>query len=100
MGRVHIGANGRQTVGVATNTAQRALRLLRDAGLVEHSQQHRVGSGRFDAAIYRLDIPTDVLSTKQVRVASVEQPFRSEPKGPPVSKPAPLVGQQLVLLPS
>jgi hypothetical protein len=82
---------------VATNTAQRALRTLRDAGLVEHAQRRVIG-GRFDVATYRLAIPTDVLSIDED--ASSKPPIEHIELKPPSSKRSPILGQQLVLLPS
>lgn len=86
-------------LGVATNTAQRALRALREAGLVEHAQG-RADGGRFIASGYRLAIPNDVLCVEEAGHASIEQPLRSARKRPTASKPVPSLGQQLVLLPS
>jgi len=48
-------------LGVAKNTAHRALKALRSAGLIEHAQTRGEG-GRFDACMYRLTIPDNVLS--------------------------------------
>ena len=89
-----------EELGVARNTALRALKLLRSVGLVEQHQD-RGEAGRFDAASYRLHLPTDVIgcaqrpytrrSRRNVRVAQ--------------SAPNPLIArsatdfQQLVLLP-
>jgi hypothetical protein len=67
-------------LGVAPNAAQRALGVLRGAGLITVIQGRAFG-GRLAASAYRLTVDTDVL--------------RREP-----SKPAADRGQQLALLPS
>ena len=84
-------------LGVADNTAHRALRRLVLAGLVER-RQARAGHGRFAAATYRLTIGPDVLR------ASIEA---TTPAAPPVQPPKPPrprqltpVVEQLVLLPT
>jgi hypothetical protein len=48
-------------LGVAKNTAHRALKTLRGAGLLEHTQT-RAAAGRFDTSAYRLATADDVLS--------------------------------------
>ena len=47
-----------EELGVAVNTAQRAIARLRRAGIVEH-EQRRSADGHFAAASYRLAIPAD-----------------------------------------
>jgi DNA-binding transcriptional ArsR family regulator len=86
-------------LGVSKNTAQRALRALRAAHLVEPLQR-RTEFGKFDAAAYRLTIPAGVLSSEP-------RPMQSPPRDSsgrlrPARKPAAAgqLGQQLVLLPS
>ncbi len=82
-------------LGVAVNTAQRALRVLRDAKLIEHAQA-RAGTGRFDAACYRLEIPADVLI---VGTAPNDRlPTRSLSSSHH-AKPSP-IAEQLLLLPT
>ena len=44
-------------LGVAKNTAHRAIKTLRGAGLLEHDQA-RAAAGRFDTSAYRLAVPT------------------------------------------
>jgi IclR-like helix-turn-helix domain-containing protein len=48
-------------LGVAKNTAHRALKTLRGAGLIEHDQA-RAAAGLFDTSRYRLDVADDVLT--------------------------------------
>ena len=86
-------------LGVAPNTAQRALRTLRAAGLVEHAQR-RADGGRFDAATYRLVIPHDVLAVEAITELSDDSDHSSRSVDRAVTQPAPPLGQQLVLLPS
>ena len=75
-------------IGVAPNTAQRALRVLRDAGLVTAIQDREHG-GQFASTAYRLTLDPSVLCRSmpapQPRVASTR---------------AVALGEQLVLLPS
>jgi hypothetical protein len=89
-------------MGVATNTAQRAVTVLREAGLVA-SVQRRRGSGEFGSSAYRLTIDPDVLSRQPqaALVASRDQSVQSRrvaSKPPVASKPLAEFGQQLVLL--
>lgn len=44
-------------LGVSKNTAQRALTVLRRAGLIRLARQHRA-NGRFDRGSYVLNVPT------------------------------------------
>ena len=89
-------------MGVAKNTAQRALVTLRVARLVEFDQQ-RGGGGRFDASAYRLDVPDDVLTLQPLqRAAAARSSRRSKPgTGGRVGAASPAGGfdEQLVLLP-
>jgi DNA-binding IclR family transcriptional regulator len=86
-------------MGVAKNTAQRALTTLREAGLVA-SIQRRSGTGEFASGAYRLDVDADVLS-RQPHAHPVSQVVHSRrvlPKPPVEAKAIVEVGQQLVLL--
>lgn len=89
-------------MGVAMSTAQRALVTLRDARLVEFDQQ-RGGGGRFDASVYRLAVPDDVLTLQPLpRAAAVRSSRRSKSGvGGRVGAASPAGGfeEQLVLLP-
>jgi hypothetical protein len=84
-------------LGIAPNTANRALRRLVHAGLVE-PRQSRAGHGRFGAGSYRVTITSDVLR--------VTFPIGKYP-APSLPQPKPLhprqlarVTEQLALLPS
>jgi hypothetical protein len=79
-------------LAVATNTAQRALKTLRSAGVIEPAQARGAG-GRFGATSYRLHLPADIQRAVQPIPKPSRQPRRS-------SKAAVNVGEQLVLLPS
>lgn len=80
-------------LAVATNTAQRALKTLRSAGVIEPAQGRAAG-GRFGATGYRLHLPADIQRAQQ----PIPQPSR-RPRRP--SKAAAVnVGEQLVLDPS
>jgi hypothetical protein len=90
-------------MGVAKNTAQRALAALCEAGLVAPSQR-RSGTGEFGSCEYRLNVPADVLS-RQLRTSpsgsSETGPSGRVPPKPTVAVKASVeIGQQLVLLPS
>lgn len=88
-------------LGVANNTAHRALKALRSVGLVEHSQA-RASSGRFDTSSYRLTIPDNVLTRQLPRAAGSRRPrgSRSAARGLAVAAvPGGGFDEQLVLLP-
>jgi hypothetical protein len=80
-------------LAVATNTAQRALKTLRSAGVIEPAQARGTG-GRFGATRYRLHLPTGILGAFQSNTKSSRQPRRRR-------RPAAAarVGEQLVLVP-
>lgn len=52
------------TVGIAKDTAARALARLRRLGLIEHTQD-RATTGVFAAATYRITIPTGTVAVEQ-----------------------------------
>ena len=83
-------------LAVATNTAQRALKTLRSAGVAEPAQRRNAG-GRFGATWYRLHLPVEILDAFQSNTKSSDQTRR-----PPRSRSARVVraGEQLVLVPS
>jgi DNA-binding transcriptional ArsR family regulator len=90
-------------MGVAKNTAQRALTALRKSGLVT-SIQRRGRTGEFAAGAYRLDVDADVLS-RQPRTppavgSQTVQSRRLLRKVPVEAKAIVEIGQQLVLIPS
>jgi hypothetical protein len=82
-------------LGVAINTAQRAISRLRNAGIVTHAQ-HRSVDGHFAAAIYRLEIPTDVFDI--ATAPNGRLPTRS-PSSHRIATSTP-VAEQLLLLPT
>lgn len=81
-------------LGVAKNTAHRALTVLRAAGLVE-PLQGRSALGRFDAGGYRLTIPPTVLAAFDHPLGSPCPPHRP-PR--PLTSHATRVSTQLSLL--
>lgn len=82
-------------LGVAVNTAQRAIARLRRAGIVEHSQGRSV-DGHFAIAAYRLEIPDDVFIV--LTAPNDRRPTRSPSSHRP-AKSSPLT-EQLLLLPT
>ena len=64
-------------LGVAKNTAHRAIRRLIEAGLVAPIQD-RSPAGRFLGGAYRVDVPTDVLCPASRR--PVASPRRHAPR--------------------
>jgi hypothetical protein len=85
-------------LGVSSNTAQRALAVLRATGLVAVIQG-RERAGRFGAATYRLTVDPNVLCRQMSKSLSAS-PSVLVPQSRVVSKPAAALGQQLVLVPS
>jgi DNA-binding transcriptional ArsR family regulator len=90
-------------IGVAKNTAHRALTTLRKAGIVA-SIQHRDSNGEFGSCAHRLNVAADVLR-RQPRTlhAAGNQSVTSRrvpPKPPVAAMVSAEFGQQLVLLPS
>jgi hypothetical protein len=79
-------------LAVATNTAQRALKTLRSAGVVEPAQFRGAG-GRFGATRYRLHLPVEIVLALQPNTKSSRQTRR-----PPPSARAARAGEQLVLV--
>jgi DNA-binding transcriptional ArsR family regulator len=83
-------------LGVAPNTAQRALAVLRDAGLVTVIQDREHG-GRFGGTAYRLTVDASVLCRRTREPLSASSPTLA-PRPRVASKPVAAFGQQLVLL--
>jgi DNA-binding IscR family transcriptional regulator len=79
-------------LAVATNTAQRALKTLRSAGVIEAVQGRNAG-GRFGATHYHLHLPVEIVRGLQPRIRSSPQTPRPRPRA---ARP----GEQLVLVPS
>src|SRR5262245_32104920 len=70
-------------LGVAPNTAQRALRLLRDRGLI-HPRQGRATGGRFEHGAYHVDTPPGIFEVAPPgpSAMSVGPAAASAPKAP------------------
>jgi hypothetical protein len=89
-------------LGVAKNTAHRALKTLRSAGLLEHDQTRGV-AGRFDGSRYRLTVSHDVIARSPLNhTANARQTRRRPTSGrrQVVATPdAVEFGEQLALLP-
>jgi hypothetical protein len=85
-------------LGIATNTAQRALGVLRGAGLITVIQG-RAFAGRFAASAYRLTVDTKVLR-RELPDPLTARSSRLAAQPRVASKPAADRGQQLALLPS
>lgn len=66
------------SLGVAKDTAARAVRRLRDLGVIE-ADQRRADTGVFETGVYRLAVPTACLT-----VAPTTTP--PEPTRPPASR--------------
>ena len=82
-------------LGVAPNTAQRALGVLRDAGLVTAIQDREHG-GRFGGTTYRLTVDESVLCRQTCEPLIASRPMVAlQPCSP--AKPVVAVGEQLVL---
>jgi len=83
-------------LGVAKNTAHRALVALRNAGLLE-PQQERSTSGRFTSGAYRLAVAPSILRlvVEAAVPSAAPQPVRSR-----APRPAPSPSGQLSLLSS
>jgi hypothetical protein len=82
-------------LAVAKNTAQRGLKTLRSAGMIEPAQGRSAG-GRFGAARYRLNLPTGILGAFHLDTKSSRQTPR-RPRSRSAS--AARAGEQLVLVP-
>jgi DNA-binding transcriptional ArsR family regulator len=85
-------------LGVAPNTAQRALLVLREAGLVTAIQDREHG-GHFGGTAYCLTIDPSVLGHQTREPLTASSPMlAAEPRAQ--ARPAVALGEQLVLLPS
>jgi hypothetical protein len=89
-------------LGVAKNTAHRAVKTLRGAGLLEHAQA-RAPAGRFDISSYSLATPDDVLTRCPLQPSPSARSARGSRSGAGRrAVAAPAVGgfdEQLALLP-
>lgn len=86
-------------LGIAANTAQRALAVLRDAGLVTPSQRREL-AGRFGGGTYVLTVDSDVLDRRVLESVSVAQPPVAAPRPRAAAAPVLHHGEQLALLSS
>ena len=66
------------SLGLARDTVARAVRRLRDLGVIE-AVQARASSGVFEAGSYRLDVPVACISIARLSQSSVT---------PPVARPS------------
>ena len=82
-------------LGLARNTAARAVRRLIDTGLLTVAQR-RDTRGAFGASIYRLSLPLDAIGLGSRDVVARVNVARSRSR---VSSPPSLVVEQLALLP-
>jgi DNA-binding transcriptional ArsR family regulator len=85
-------------LGVAPNTAQRALGVLRGSGLVAATQDREHG-GRFGATAYRLTVDPSVLGRQTTEPRAARPPIL-DAQLCVAAKPVVALGEQLVLLPS
>jgi hypothetical protein len=90
-------------LGVAKNTAHRALKTLRSAGLLQHDQTRGV-AGRFDGSRYRLTVSQDAIARSAFNHTGPARPPRrrssSGARRPIAATPdAGEFGEQLALLP-
>jgi DNA-binding IclR family transcriptional regulator len=90
-------------LGVAKNTAHRALKALRGAGLIEHDQA-RAAAGLFDTSRYCLAVAADVLARLPVAQPATAAPSRRRVRSAAgrraaVASDAGGFVEQLVLLP-
>ena len=56
-------------IGLAKDTVARAIRALREVGLISHAQR-RSGAGTFDPGRYAISLPNDVATTSAVIAAA------------------------------
>lgn len=83
------------SLGVSKNTAQRALTVLRGAGLIRIDRQRRI-NGRFDAGGYVLNVPFERLPRAATPTPD-EKPDRPRPQQKVLTGPSE-AAEQLSLL--
>jgi hypothetical protein len=66
-------------IGLAKDTVARAIRALREVGLISHAQR-RTGAGTFDPGRYTISLPNDVITTSAVIAAASCAASRSTPR--------------------
>ena len=91
-------------IGVAPNTAHRAIRILEQLGLVVPVSQERAHNGWFARAGYRVEVPADALASEAPSRAAIAKRTRStsraaRPCSAPTSRPEFEEVEQLQLLP-
>jgi hypothetical protein len=91
-------------LGVAPNTAHRAIRSLEQLGLVVAVTQERAHNGCFAAAGYRVEVPSDALATEAPTAGAIAKPMlptsrAALPVSVPASSPEFEEVEQLQLLP-
>ena len=91
-------------LGVAPNTAHRAMRTLEQLGLIIPVTQERAHNGRFAAAGYRVAVPADALANEAPKARATENqtlsaPRTARPSSIPASRPKFDEVEQLELLP-
>jgi DNA-binding transcriptional ArsR family regulator len=66
-------------IGLAKDTVARAIRALREVGLIKHAQC-RTGAGTFDPGRYAISLPNDVITTSAFIAAPLHTASRSTPR--------------------
>ena len=66
-------------IGLAKDTVARAIRALREVGLISHAQR-RTGAGTFDPGRYAISLPNDVVTTSAVIAVASCAASRSTPR--------------------
>jgi hypothetical protein len=66
-------------IGLAKDTVARAIRALREVGLISHAQR-RTGAGTFDPGRYAISLPNDVITTSAVIAVASCAASRSTPR--------------------
>ena len=76
------------SLGVAKDTAARAVRRLSDLGVIE-ADQRRADSGMFQTGVYRLAVPTACLTVRTNGLTSGTHPTTRIPRAhnPPHDRP-------------
>ena len=63
-------------IGLAKDTVARAIRALREVGLISHAQC-RTGAGTFDPGRYAISLPNDVITTSAAITLALSAASRS-----------------------
>lgn len=91
-------------LGVAPNTAHRAIRVLEQLGLVTPVPQDRERNGCFAPAGYRVEVPADALAIEATTAGAIGKPMlptsqAARPASVPAARPEFEEVEQLQLLP-